>query len=703
MYSEAAKPFVYTDYGPKYNDLPMEILVKIFGYLTAADRLAAGITCKRWLEATQYQQFVNDVCLNFHKTHFSDTCSPVVHLLLSTSHFQSIVFSQVEFNETEQFFSRFGENILELSFKACDIRERTFNNILVLVPNIRSLRIEACRELLMSGRLFDTVQQAELAQNLRNLTTLSLACNRYLSDALFKRIVSLTPNLVSLDLSGCSISFHKGLYRKFYPAQPDDASESVLTFHYISQFIERQATKLKTINFSSTLIDGDSLEILAGFENLRLDTLDLNACDQLTNSGITALAQKQNSLQHLDFSRSVRFTDSSLHKICAHLVNLKSLKVRHCRALTDLGIKELVSLTKLQVLDISECESITGQGIINGIASKPNLVLLELYVSALNLCESSAIKIAETFPSLRVLDLSYCFHSISDLCLQMIFKNLIWLRHLNLDYCDKISDSAMTGVGMLSKVQEYEECGMTLPKLTSANFQNADEIEPMPSSSGRTFGAGSPDEMYKISIRSKAEQEIVNDAMRKRAMMEICQQKQLLKDEVGSGFSINRLKGLRVLRLSQCNKLSDISLMYAFKLRELKEISLARCQQISIEGIRSLVQNCPSLEIVDLSECHNINDKAIELIAIHLKRLNTLSLDRCFQLSDFSLDYIAIHCKALRTLDVRGCRNMCAEPNLRLVNIPTLRTVHMSKAGPYLGEPGYFVNKPPPPPMPRRI
>ncbi|XP_053683098.1 uncharacterized protein LOC128733496 [Sabethes cyaneus] len=703
MYSEAAKPLVFDDYGPKYNDLPMEILVKIFGYLTAADRLAAGTTCKRWLEATQYQQFVNDICLNFYKTHFSDSCSPVCNLLASTRTFQNIVFSQVEFHETEQFFTCFGENILELTFKACDIRERTFNSILMLVPNLRALRVEGCRELLMSGRLFDSVKQDDLAQALQNLTTLSLAYNRYLSDALFKRIVSLTPNLVNLDLSGCPISFHKGLYRKFYPIQLDDASESVLTFHYISQFLERQADKLKTVNFSLTLIDGDSLEMLAGFKNLRLDTLDLNSCDQLTNSGITALAQQQTSLQHLDFSKSVRFTDSCLHKICLNLTNLKSLNLRRCRALTDLGIKELVNLPKLQALDISECESITGQGIINGIASKPSSILLELYVSALNLCESSVIKIAETFPSLRVLDLSYCFHSISDLCLQMIFKNLIWLRHLNLDYCDKISDSAMTGVGMLSKVRDYEENGMTLPKLASASYQNADEIEPVPSGSSRVFGAGSPEEPFKISIRSKAEQEIVNDAMRKRAMMEICQQNQLVKDEVGSGFSINRLKGLRVLRLSQCNKLSDISLMYAFKLNELKEISLAKCQQISIVGIRSLVQNCPSLEVVDLSECHNINDKAIELIAVHLRRLQTLSLDRCFQLSDFSLDYIAIHCKTLRTLDVRGCRNMCAEPSLRLVNIPTLRTVHMSKPGPYMGEPGYFVKKPPPPPMPKRI
>ncbi|XP_055624460.1 F-box/LRR-repeat protein 2-like isoform X2 [Toxorhynchites rutilus septentrionalis] len=290
----------------------------------------------------------------------------------------------------------------------------------------------------------------------------------------------------------------------------------------------------------------------------------------------------------------------------------------------------------------------------------------------------------------------------SDLPMEIIFKNLIYLRHLNVDYCDKISDSAMTGIGMLQKIHDYE-----LKKTTSTVHMNSyvpagEETEPSSSSLNRS-SIVLPEDQRKISLRSKAEQEIVNDALRKKAMMEICQQNEFLKEDTGSGFSIDRLKGLRVLRLSQCNKLSDISLIYTFKLKELKEISLAKCQQISITGIKSLVQNCPSLETVDLSECHNINDKAIELLAMHLSRLQTLSLERCFQLSDYSLDYIAIHCKALRTLDVRGCRNMCAEPNLRLVNVSTIRNVHMSKPGPYLGEPGYFVKKPPPPPMPKRI
>lgn len=120
-----------------------------------------------------------------------------------------------------------------------------------------------------------------------------------------------------------------------------------------------------------------------------------------------------------------------------------------------------------------------------------------------------------------------------------------------------------------------------------------------------------------------------------------------------------------------------------------------RCQQISIIGIKALVENCSSLEIVNLSECHNISDKCIELIATKLPRLTNLNISRCFQLTDFSLDYIAMNCKRIRELNVSGCRNMSDEPHLRLANASSLRNISFSKPGPYSGPSG------PIPPAPR--
>lgn len=314
------------------------------------DRAAAGQTCHHFLEATQHPQFLTQMTLCFEKIHFNDDCTPISDFHNSFRDFANIACIQVDFCEANKFWSRFGSAINEITFKLCDIREKVFNSILKQLINLRTLRIEGCRELFMSGRLFENKNDQELLKkNLVNLQELSLAHNRYLSDALFNRVVAIAPNLEILDLSGCHISFHKGLYRKFYPASQLEASESVLTFHYISQFIRHNARNIKRLNFSQTLIDGAALITLSEIEGLQLDTINLKSCDQLTNVGIIQLVQIQVSLQHLELSLSVRLTDQCIISICDNLYNLKSLKLRRCRAITDLGVKDIVKLQKLEV------------------------------------------------------------------------------------------------------------------------------------------------------------------------------------------------------------------------------------------------------------------------------------------------------------------------------------------------------------------
>jgi Leucine Rich repeat len=354
------------------SSLYFQIIIQIFSFLGGHDRMLAGMTCRRWKEATQYP-YATEIALTFAKVNFADTQMPAKLFLNSTRDFPVMSFEAVDFGPMQEFWEHFGESVRELNFKLCEVREKKFLTIMRNVSSLDTLRVEGCRELFMSGRLFESGEdKKDMTAAFRTLRTLSLAHNRYLSDALFSRIVALTTSLENLDLSGCCILFHKGLYKKFYPAAQLEPSESVLTFHYISQFLEHCAAKIKQLNFSSTLIDGSSLNILSEIENLRLDSLNLKACDQLTNPGILSLVAKQTHLQYLDLSMSLRITDQSLIAIADTLVDLKSLKIRRCRALTDLGVKELVKLANLEVLDISECESISGLGITTGIASKVN-------------------------------------------------------------------------------------------------------------------------------------------------------------------------------------------------------------------------------------------------------------------------------------------------------------------------------------------
>lgn len=200
-----------------------------------------------------------------------------------------------------------------------------------------------------------------------------------------------------------------------------------------------------------------------------------------------------------------------------------------------------------------------------------------------------------------------------------------------------------------------------------------------------------------ISLRSRAEEDIVNDAQRKRIMLNKYM-KLANKEELNcSQYSISRLKGLRSLNVASCNRISDISLKYAFDLIELEQLSLSKCQQVSAVGIESIVMKCPSIRTLNLSDCHNISDEAIKMISTQLKRLTYLHIERCSHLTDLSLDAIALNCKKLKLLNVRGCRSMCPEPNLRLQNLDSIQQILVSKPGPYVRS---SEKAPKPPPMP---
>jgi F-box and leucine-rich repeat protein 9 len=637
-------------------------LINIFEFLHSSDRFQASQCCRRFQEASEHRDFIEDSQLTFNKITFSDNAAPAKDFLESFRIFPNLSFNEVEFSDCLKFWQLHGENVESLTINSCDITVRQLMALLIETKNLKTLKIQNSRELFMSGRLFESNEL-----DLRHVTSLSLSQNQYLSDILFSRITSKMPHLSSLDLSSNSISFHRGLYKKFYPKSNDDdevGSESVFTFHFISKFIKKRAVMIKHLNFNSTLIDGDTLSLLSEIEDLQLESLHLKQCDQLTNDGFISLIRVQTNLKELDLTFSVRITDKSIIEICENLKELRVLKLRRCRSITDNAVKMIAELKKLKYLDLSECEALTSSAVIDGIAKERNETLQELHLSAINICPKAISKITENIPNLRVLDLSYCINQVDDVCVQLILKDLCMLRELNLNCCERISDEGLTGMSMKEKLENFIVKEEIPEKSEELPIQVVNE-PPRPS--------------FRISLRTKAEEEIVNDALRKQSMMKMAQ-KINFDEKSTSNFSLSRLKGLRVLKLGNCNKISDVSLIYNFKLPELKEINLSRCQQISLEGIRALVENCPGIEIVNLSECHNINDKCIELIASKLPRLKFLDITRCYQLTDYSLDYIAMYCKRIRQINVVGCRNMSDEPQLRLLNAQTLKNISFSKS-----------------------
>ena len=82
-----------------------------------------------------------------------------------------------------------------------------------------------------------------------------------------------------------------------------------------------------------------------------LETLDLSACDQITDGGLKELGGLTR-LQFLNLSSCDQVTDVGLNKI-ATLLQLQALDLSACDRVTDSGLRELRALTRLESLNLS--------------------------------------------------------------------------------------------------------------------------------------------------------------------------------------------------------------------------------------------------------------------------------------------------------------------------------------------------------------
>lgn len=189
----------------------------------------------------------------------------------------------------------------------------------------------------LSGTLLSNPEDVRLlSASLKHVTRLHLACSRYLTDSLFTRIISVVGPLEKLSLAGCQISFSESIHKRFYPADGRVLlSDYVLTFRHILKYIEEKASSLKEISLGRTMVDSEALYQLSKVPGLRLESVHLMSCDQLTKSGIQLLCENQKFITDFDLSLCSRVTDYAVLAICEHLPHIRKLNLRRCQGITD--------------------------------------------------------------------------------------------------------------------------------------------------------------------------------------------------------------------------------------------------------------------------------------------------------------------------------------------------------------------------------
>ncbi|KAK3882857.1 hypothetical protein Pcinc_012790 [Petrolisthes cinctipes] len=699
--------------------LPYEVLENLFRYLGVSDLLVASCVCRLWRELSA------PILVDRVTVMITDDASPAINIFKNaTVPYHNWVFKKCD---VQQYKGRLGVMWLKVardvhSLMLVDeamLTSRAFVELLQPCVSLQTLTLDSLQHLFMPGTLLSDPEDREiLSKSLRNVRHLHLACSRYLSDVLFTRLTSVVGPLTRLSLAGCQISFQHAINKRFYPGDSEHSnpSEHVLTFEQIIRYIEANANTLKELSFGRTYINSEALHRLATVPGLKLDSLHLMSCEQLSKSGIQLLCEHQPALTHLDLSLCTRITDYAVMAIAYHLPNLKTLNLRRCQGVTEYGIRAVALLRKLEVLNISHLDNVTSASVLIALGGNNSEatggVEAERNVEGSGRAEASGGLDRESIanvlrdhdgsmyeettegktksrkdekerndvsannaarPSLRELNLASL--PLEWRVVASLPSLAPSLTHLDLSMCVAgVNDKSIQAVcKSLKLLQTLNLNGCSSLSDIGLAGHGLGQREPSVKGTGLSLEAlGLKDkDPFKVALGSKAEQVIRQEVEVKKYLM--ANMEEIVNS---SEYGLSNLAGLRELNLCGCTRVTDITLTHSFRLQQLQYLNLSYCQGVGDQGLEAVARNCPSLEVLMLVEVSNTTDQVILVIAHYLKRIKTLDIQKCVRLTDDALDSLGA-CRTLRYLDVSGCRRMTVAAVRRMQEqVPLLLNLH---------------------------
>ena len=135
--------------------------------------------------------------------------------------------------------------------------------------------------------------------------------------------------------------------------------------------------KMRSVSFQFCInLTDKSLQILSLYCN-SLEEIILDGCIQLTDIGIEMLSKSCNQLKTLSLEGCKRLTDVSLFLLSNNKC-IETLNIAGCHRISDHGIEMMaLSITELQIIDISKCRSLTQKSVIYIFSHSKKLRLLK--------------------------------------------------------------------------------------------------------------------------------------------------------------------------------------------------------------------------------------------------------------------------------------------------------------------------------------
>lgn len=117
---------------------------------------------------------------------------------------------------------------------------------------------------------------------------------------------------------------------------------------------------------------------------------------------------------------------------------------------------------------------------------------------------------------------------------------------------------------------------------------------------------------------------------------------------------IEKFTKIKELDLSNCHKITDVSVQEVGKLKGLTALNLTYCLSITDNGLAHLKELQESLEVLNLSDCREITNGGI-MHLLALINLKSLNISRCENISDSGVKELW-KLNKLQSLNLDGCK-----------------------------------------------
>ncbi|XP_068668905.1 F-box/LRR-repeat protein 3 [Aristolochia californica] len=264
------------------------------------------------------------------------------------------------------------KDLKKLDITCCrKITHVSMTSISTSCPSLSSLRMESCslipkESFSLIGKSCHLLEELDITDNevdneglksisrCSGLLTLNVGICLNISDEGLIHVGMSCPKLVELDL-----------YRSIGVTDAGVAA------------ISRGCPRLQMINLAyCPAITDDSLKSLS--KCLKLTTLEMRGCPQITSVGLSAIAVRCKQLTKLDLKKCHKINDAGMLPLARFSKNLRQINLSYC-SVTDVGLLALASISYLQNMTILHLRGLTPNGLAVALLACGGLTKVKLH------------------------------------------------------------------------------------------------------------------------------------------------------------------------------------------------------------------------------------------------------------------------------------------------------------------------------------